>query len=207
MYRQWPSVFFKGSDPVIVRAKQNTSDSVARLVETPHARRCYVRARARVANFVVCGPSLAGNRPIARLAPSMGLGQSLAENLPNTDPEISGQPAFRYPVNQPGRPILRPASMQAISWVVLPSLAGNCCQIASHCIVQCRIVDRAGSPCSALLAFYLQSSVSHSQSCITSGRLCDRTYVIGRPRPRRPLRLLWFSVVPFRSSAGFRLIF
>ncbi len=55
----------------------------------------------------------------------MGLGPSLAEDLPNADPEISGQTAFSCPVNQPGRPILRPPSRQAISWVVGPSLAGN----------------------------------------------------------------------------------
>ena len=64
----------------------------------------------------------------------MGLGQSLAENLPNTDPEVSGQTASSYPVNQPGKPMLRPAGRLPFRrlwgrvWPEINRLQDECCR-------------------------------------------------------------------------------
>ena len=71
------------------------------------------------------GPSLAENQATAHESRRCIWGPSLAGNRSKTDPEIPGQAAFRYPVNEPGRPILRPTIRQAVPWVVGPSLAGN----------------------------------------------------------------------------------
>ena len=84
-----------------------------------------IRPASQQAFSLVVGPSLAENRATAHESRRWVLGPSLTENLQNADPSIPGQIVFNYRVNKPGRPILNPASRQAISWVVGPRLAGN----------------------------------------------------------------------------------
>ena len=87
-----------------------------------------VQVRALPISWVV-GPSLAGDRPTARLAPSMGLGQSLAENRPNADPDISGHNAF---IDQEHDCLILCETAQGIKLAVR-SLARSCWAQGANC--------------------------------------------------------------------------